>query len=882
MRTQSLFLKVYGALTRRFPADFRSAHGDDLVLAAADLVRANQRPGAVFLLRLLADLAARIVAEHVSDLAQDARYGARALAHSPGFTLAATACLGLGIGIATSAFTQFQASVFRSTPGVDAPESLVSFQVPVSFPDYEHYRDHTGQFQSAAAFLAPVPFVISAYNRPERIWGHLVTPDYFRVLGVESAAGRLFGPGEAKQSAAVAVMSHRLWESRFGRAPDLVGRTVRINGQPVTILGIAEQDFVGATPLLAVADLWMPTTAPARVVPELGGDVLHSPGVRTFQVVGRLKPGVTVAGAESALDSMARRLEQDRREAGRDREGRRITLLPGGRVFPIREQDVALVTAFPALIVSLILLIACANVATMLVARGAARQREIAIRLSIGAGRWRLVRQLLTESAVLALLGGAVGLLFVFWYHSVIDFTDFFPSHMNWEWQVDWRALLTALAVAAASALLFGLAPALQATRSGIVPALKAGAGFRLRAHRWLSLRNILVVQQMTASLTLLLLTAFIVLGFHRSKTVDLGFEPGNLFLLSIDPVRDGYSRGHAVDFFSKLPDRVRRIAGVRNAALAQSVPLGLRTGESVMATKMEMSSGPKLLRGLYTERVGAQFFETLGVPVLGGRTFRDTDQREDARVAVVNETMARETWPGQNAVGQTVELENKTYEIVGVTGDIRSGFAFDPPRRYVYLPVAPGAYGAPGPDGVTLLVRAERGVDAALLVRREIAASAPDLTVFNVTSMTEQVERMAEMFRVVATIYGTIGVFGLLLASVGLAGVTAYAVARRTHEIGIRRALGAQGLDVLRLVIKEGGVLIAAGTALGLAAAFAVIQVLSSTLSTIGELTMTSIRDPLLLAGAPLLLAALALLACYLPARRSLRISPVQALRAE
>ena len=826
---------------------------------------------------------AGVLAVPLSDLTRDVRHGVRLLVRAPGFALAATTCLGIGIGLATAMFTQFRASVFKFTPGTAAPESLVTFQSPVSFPDFEEYRDHSGQFAAAAAFLAPVPFVISAQGQTERIWGHIVTPNYFRVLGVRAVAGRLFGPEEAEAGSTAAVISHRLWETRLGGRGDLIGNTVRVNGQPVTIMGVADRGFVGATPLFAAADLWVPTTAAARVAPELAGDVLRNPGVKTFEVIGRLRPGVSGTDAETALDAVARRLETVHGEADRYRGGRRITLLPGGRVFPIREQDLPAVVAFPAVLVGLVLLVACMNVATMLVARGAARRKEIAIRLSLGADRTRLVRQMLTESILVALLGGGAGLLFVVGYHKVMEvFLAILPAQMQYAWQVDWRALAAASAFAGACALLFGLAPALQAARAEIAPALKGDSTLRLRAHRWCSLRNGLVVLEVAGSLTLLLLTAFAMLGFQRTKAIELGFEPGNLFLLSLDPVRDGYTPQQAADFFAKLPERVRRIPGVRDAALAQSSPFGLNAGEAMMATKSEISSGPRLVQSLRTERVGAGFFETLGVPRLAGRTFREADQRENARVIVVNQTLAEETWPGRSAVGETLELDGEKHEVIGVVGDIGAGFSLGRRLRCAYQPDTPGGYAAPSAQGVTLLVRAERGADIPLLVRREVGAMLADLTVFNTTSMTEQVARMASIFRVASAIYGGIGLFGLVLAAVGLASVTAYAVARRTHEIGIRRALGAQSLDILRLVLKEGMALIAVGTALGLVVAVATARVLATMLSAMEEIMRTSTHDPLLLAGAPSLLAAVALLACYVPARRSLRINPVEALRAE
>jgi macrolide transport system ATP-binding/permease protein len=828
------------------------------------------------------------VRSHLHELAsgfgRDLKYGARLLSRALGFTAAATVCLGIGIGLATSMYTQFQASVFKRTPGIGQPDGLVSFQAPVSFPDFEEYRDQSGQFESATAFLAPVPFVMSiAGDRPERIWGHIVTPNYFDVLHVGASAGRLFGPDETRPDATGVVISHRLWTTRFGASRDLIGGTLSINGQLVTVLGVAGPEFRGATPLLAVADIWLPTTAAARIAPELQGDVLRDRAVKTFLVTGRLKAGAAVASAEAALDGLARRIEKINDEPDRERGGRRITLLPGGRVFPIRDQDLPKVTSLPAVMVGLILVVACANVATMLVARAAVRQREIAIRLSLGGSRARLVRQLLTESMLLGLLGGAAGLLFTVGYLALLSqFTAVLPSQMLFVWQLDWHSLVAAYLVAGFSTVLFGLAPALQAARADITPALKSGAASQLRRYRWFSLRNILILQQIAASLTLLLVTAFVVVGLYRSKSNDPGFKPGNLFMISVDPVRDGRTPAEATEFFEKLPERVRRISGVTRAALAQTVPFGLNPGQAVMASKSEFSGGPKLVQSMETERVGAGFFETLGVPVLAGRTFREADERGASNVAIVNQTMALESWPRQDALGQTLELDGATYVIVGVVGDIGSGFTLEKRRPCVYRPNLPSAYARPSAQGVALIVRAEPGADIPLLVRREVGGMLPNLTVFNVTSVTEQVARMASILRMTMGIYGGIGAFGLVLSSVGLAGVTAYAVARRTHEIGVRRALGAQNRDVIWLVLREGLVLVAVGTAFGLVVAFAVVQAMSATLSAVAELTKTSIGDPLLLAGAPLLLAALALLACYLPARRSVRINPVDALRSE
>lgn len=820
----------------------------------------------------------------VEGFGQDLRQGARVLLGAPGFTLAAAVCLGIGIGLATSTFTQFQATVFKTTPGVTAPDSLVSFQAPVSFPDFEHHRDSSGQFAAATALLAPVPFVVTTTEgNPERLWGHVVTSDHFQVLGVKAAAGRLFDATESIPGSTSVVISHRLWTTRFASRRDLVGAPLRINGQAMTVVGVADPVFHGATPMLAVADLWIPVTAQPRFAPELQGDVLRNAELQLFQVFGRLKPGIPVASAEVALDTLARRLEAERGAPDRFRDGRRITLLPGGRVFPIREQDLPAVTAFPAVLVSLILMVACVNVATMLVARAAARHREIAIRLSLGAGRPRLIRQLLTEYGLLGMLGGGAGLLFAFGYHGLMTrFLKILPSQMHYDWQIDWRAFLAAFGIAGLSALAFGLAPALQASRADLATGLKGGAAPVLRGQRWFSLRNVLVVQQIMASLTLLLLTAFVVVGFNRSNSIDLGFAPGNLFMLSLDPVRDGHPPEVAAEFFAQLPLRVQQMPGVRRAALAQSSPFGLNAGQAMMATKSDFGGGPQLLQTFLVESVGAGFFETLGVPVLAGRTLRESDERGDSAVIVINQTLAHENWPEESALGRTLELDGKIYEVVGVVGNIGAAFSLGHSRPCAYRPNLAAGYTSPSAQGVTLFVRAETGVDVPLLVGRQVGDLLPNLTVFNVSSMTEQVERMASVFRMTTAIYGGIGAFGLVLAAVGLAGVTAYAVTRRTHEIGIRRALGAPDGAVLWLVLREGIVLIAIGTVLGLALAYAAVQIMSAILSTMAEITRTSIHDPLVLVGAPVLLAGLALLACYLPARRSLRINPAEAMRSE
>ncbi len=349
------------------------------------------------------------MADHWNDACQDARYAARILARSPGFTAAAIVCLSIGIGLTAAVYTQVRETVLRPIPGTGDPKTLVRLHKPARFADYEEFRNHSGQFSSLAAYQGPVPVVLSREGaEPQRVWAHLATPDYFEVLGAKAGLGRVFGPEERSQAGGqAAVLSDRLWRTRFGADPFIVGRPFRINGQPVMVLGVAEQDFLGAAPTTAAADVWIPTTAAERLAPELAG--LRESRVAGFEIVGRLMPGLEYGQAEEALETLVRRLEQIHNDPGRDSKERRVRLLPGGRMFPVRDEDLPRALGFPLLLVSLVLLMACTNVANMLMARGAARRKEISVRLAIGAGRGRIVRQLVTETVILALLGGAGG-----------------------------------------------------------------------------------------------------------------------------------------------------------------------------------------------------------------------------------------------------------------------------------------------------------------------------------------------------------------------------------------------------------------------------------------------------------------------------------------
>jgi predicted permease len=484
---------------------------------------------------------------------------------------------------------------------------------------------------------------------------------------------------------------------------------------------------------------------------------------------------------------------------------------------------------------------------------------------------------------MLVALGAIGSALFALWLLSAFDvMRPMLPGFVQYELTFDWRALAFATLVAGLSTLLFGLAPALRASRHDILAGLKPAAASHLSGHRWCSVRNLLVFQQVTVSMILLLLTGFIVVGWQRVASVDVGFNATNLYFMSLDPVRDGYPPERAQQFFELLPDRLRRTPGVIHVSLAQTLPLAMSGMEMILNVKSDFAAGTQLLGATRVDRIGAGFFETVGTPLRRGRAFATSDEREESRVLIVNETLAAKAWPGADPLGQVVDLDDETWQVVGVVGDFRSAFPLAPTVPALYRPVTPTGFTTPARHGVTVAVRVVPGFDAPTQLRRQIASLDPDVTVLQVKRMTDDIDLALFFARLATFAYGGMGVFGLMLASIGLAGVTAYAVSRRTQEIGIRMALGAQRARVLWLVLRDGSLIILFGTVAGLLVALAATIALSSFVETLAQTTSTTISDPILLIGGPALLAGIALVACWLPARRATRIDPVSALRSE
>jgi predicted permease len=885
-------IRLYRRLARAFPHEFKIVYGADVIQLGEDVVKdIAKQNGFLGLARLIADLAIRIPIEYLTEMRRDLMYALRTLAASPGFAAVGVISLGLGIGVTTLIYSEINALILRDLPLVPEPDRLVMTQAPVSYPYYEEYRKQQNLFTSAAAFVQTVPFaMILDQNRAksERVFGHLVSPEYFSVLSIPAARGRVFSPENDKPGGApIVVVSDRFWKDRLNSDPNAIGRTIRLNGQTTTIVGIAPKDFLGVMPILP-ADLFVPTTVPPKTAPELADDILHKRDTKAFSIIARLAPGVTLDTAEAALDTITRHLDESSLDPDRDRKGRRIRLLPGGGIMPVPPEMRPVFWGLWGTLMSLILGIACMNLATMLLARAGARRREIAIRLAVGASRFRLIRQLLTESILLAVFGGLAGLALTYWLANLIS-TMRFPGSIPFEMDIrpDWRVMIFTFLLSIIVGIGFGLAPALAATKADVAPTLKEGGVAQVRGYRRFGLRNLLVVWQVAGSLMLLMMTGFMVIGYSNMATANATFDMRTLYLLAIDPVRDGYSPDQVAAFFDKLPERLRNLSAVQEVALATAAPFSTELGAKDFTTTPASGGSAKTLRSAAQQAIGRSYFAAISEPMLAGREFTERDQRAESATTIpviLNQTAAKELFGNDDPIGRHIDQRPQSFEVIGVVRDLKGPgmSAGTGTTATLYLPLTRKNLAHPPPGGLTLMVRATAGSDALEAIRREIAGIDPNVTIFNIRTLAQSLDDMNAYIRLGSVFYGGMGVFGLILASVGLAGVTAYAVTQRRKEIGIRMALGARKGQVLRLVMREGAALVLIGSVLGFGGSVVLARAMSSILSVFAQIFQNKTNDMRLILGAPLLLAGLAMIACYLPARRSTQIDPLKALREE
>ena len=891
-------LRIYRLLARAFPHEFKLAYGAEVMQLGEDVVEEiAKRHGAIGLIRLIADIAVRVPLEYLSEMRGDMRYAIRALLKSRGFALVGIISMGLSIGLTTNVYSSKWAVLFRDLPTAANAKYLVMLQqsadgdlAPASYYYIEQYREQKSLFTGVAAFKTGIPFNVTFQGdlnaKPQRVFGQLVSADYFSVLGVQPHRGRLLSAAVDKPGdAPVVVISDRFWRNRLNSSPDAVGQILRLNGQMATIVGITPKDFNGALSINP-SELFVPITAPAALAPELANDVLHQRNAKEFLAMMCLAPGVTIDSAEAELDAITRRLdEQDPSLPVRADKGKRVTLLPAGTSVPLPRKLKPAIVGFFVALMGLVITLACMNLANMLMARGANRRRELAIRLAVGASRFRLIRQMMSEGILLSLLGGIAGFAFAY---ALGALTSHFrppttlPEETNFS--LDWRAGLFALGLAIVCGIGFSLAPALQAMKADLTPALKEGSALQLPGYRRIGLRNLLMVAQVAASLMLLLMTGFLVMGIGKATSVQTGFDPNTMYLLSLDPVRDGYSSQKAQALFEELPERLKTAVPVRGIALAAQPPF-TDEGERTQLSAEESPGASRVLQPVLEETVGAGYFATLNEPMLAGREFAEPDQRSPAGgsktlPAVLNERAARGFFGNGSALGKHLRNDKQAYEVVGVVRDLKDVEGFS--QSIMYLPLTSRDFARPPAGGMTILLRSNPGTDTLSAIRNEIASVDPTLNIFKMETLGAYLDRSRSALRFSVQTYGGIGVFGLLLAAIGLAGVTGYAVAQRRKEIAIRTALGASRAQVLGLVLREGTALVGVGTVLGFFGAIGLARVVSALANMLVDALSVGTNDPRLLIGAPLLLAAVAMLACYLPARRAVRIDPLQALRQE
>jgi len=840
----------------------------------------------------------------LADLGRDLRYALRMLARNPGFTAVAVLTLALGIGANTAIFTLVNALLLRSLPVQNPNDLLVlghgmdrgivgeaqrgSWEL-FSYSFYQQLRDHNQAFQDVCAFQSYEENLnVRLGNMAGNVPGKLVSGNYFSVMGVRPLLGRMITSEDDRAGAApVAVISDRYWSMNFSRDPSVVGKAVDVNGTAYTIVGVTPPGFFGETLQANPPGMWLPLVTQPQVMRQ--ESMLTPQGPYWLGIIGRLKPAVTINQAQTNVTSLLRGFldEEVRGRVSAKRWGEirnaSIILTPGGKGLSELRENFSKPLYLLLAAVGFILLIACANVANLLMARASARQREVSVRLALGASRPRLVRQFLTENMLLAALGGAAGLVFATWWTTalvkrVANGSEFIPLSIS----PDSRVLGFTLAICILTGILFGLAPALRSGRSDLMPTLRESVRTAMGVGgRW-NVSNLLVVFQVAVSMFLLIGAGLLVRALRALQNQDWGFGGGNVLLVNFDPKRAGYQPAQLPALYRQVLDQVNALPSVRSASLALYSWLSdTKVLQKVAVPGYASQVGERTT--VQVNLVGPRYFETEGMTLLVGREFGDRDAEGSPRVAIVNEAVMRRFYFGNNPMGKTLRLERLfnggDIEVVGVVKNARYNNPGDHATEMVFLPVlqASSAVAQFGAYAGDLEVRsAGNPTSVAGEIRTAIAGIDQNLPVGKVTTLTELEDRSLNEVSLVAGLSGLFGMLALLLASVGLYGVMSYAVARRTNEIGIRMALGARRIEVLRMVMRQGFVLTLAGVAIGIVAAIPLARILKSMAFGVRS------NDALTFIVVPLILMAVALLACYIPARRATRVDPMVALRYE
>jgi len=811
---------------------------------------------------------------------QDIRYALRVLGQSPLFTITAALSLAIGIGANTTIFSVASALLLRPLPGLGNPERLVDIGRTqdgrdfdtVSYLNYQDLRERSTTLQDIYALrVEPEPMSLTKGASAERVYGAVVTANYFTVLRVKPAVGRLLQDSDDRSDAAhaVVVLSYDTWKRTFDGDPAIAGKAITINSRPFMVAGVAPAGFQGTTMLRA--QLWVPMSSLPAAVPRMNPDIFKLREAVWLMMGARLKDGVTVQQADAEARTIGAALEKEYPEANR---GKNFTVARSALV-PGRIGAVAGFIGLLMGLVGLVLLIACTNVAGMLLARGVARRREMAVRVAIGARPARLIRQLLTETTLLFVVAAAIGVLLTNWLTALLlALIPSLPVPIGLDIRVDWRVTAFAAVLSLVAALLSGLAPALQAAKSDLVPALKtegmdSGPSSRLR------LRNAFVVGQVTMSLLLVIVAGLFFRALQHASDVQPGFDEQNVDVVQLDLSLGGYKQATGTQFVRDLIERTRALPGVESASMTVDLPLdGGRMGFGGIKVPGRKPARGDTFRADWNI-VEPGFFRTLKLPLLRGRDFTAGDTPASQPVAIVNEALTNTIWPGEDALGRQiiVEADNgpQSVTIVGIAADARLLWLTGSVEPYIYVPLAQRYV-----SRVSLLVRTVDGHNTVPEVRQVLRSLNPNLPITEAMPLSDITAIGLIPQRIAASVAGSLGTLGLLLAAIGIYGVTAYAVSRRTREIGIRIALGADQRTVLRLMLRQGLVLAGIGIAIGTLIAAAGSKLLESLLFGVRGL------DPVTFGGACVLFAAVTLVATYIPARRAVSVDPMIALRTE
>ncbi len=809
----------------------------------------------------------------LTTIVQDLRYSLRALLKHRNFTAAALLTLALGIGINTSIFTLLYSVAVRPL-AVKNPERVVnvyqtlageySRQVEgsadmLSYPEYLSYRDRAKGVYGLAA-SADVRLYLGG-NDVERINGLMVTDNYFSLLGGGSSFGRTFFDNECQTplQCPVAVLSHAFWQRRFGSDKSVIGTSLTLNRQRFTILGVAAPDFQGAE--LAVPDVWIPVTMQPTVMPE--SNHLALPNLSWLSVIGRLKDDVSVQQLQAEMQLVAAQMDHEY-------PGRKsiVNVMPGSYLNSpeVRSEGLPIAILLMAA-VGLVLLIACANVSNLMLARAAARRKEIAVRLALGASRWRLIRLLLAESLLLAVLGGLAGLFLAVFLPPIL--LSVIPeAGLDVDFKPDATVFAYMFLISLITGVVFGLAPAIQSTKPNLTEALRSTRN-RPRLSRPHT-RNLLVIGQIAISLVLLIGAGLLVRGLQQAQSTDLGFDPKNLIILSMDLTAQGYDETRAATLHAQLFERLKALSGVKSVSLAETVPFAGRRDATISIEGDEAPrSGP---RSVSANVVSTEYFQTIGIPLRGGRYFTEEDARSGGSPTVISHAMANRFWAGANPIGKRFKDNlGTTHEIIGVVADISSTQIGKLDGPFFYTPASPVELSGHG-----FVLRTNENQPASVSAIREAAHSLDKDAFVLAEPLSANMRRMLEPARMGAWFSGTVSLLALIIAATGIYGMLSYHVVERTSEIGIRMALGAPRRNVLLLIVGDGMKLAGIGTAIGLTVALVLSKVATTLLFGVGQ------ADAFTFVTVSIGALIVALIACYIPARRATKVDPLVALRTE